>query len=461
MLPISAFVSLLISASVAVAQTCTSGTWSCVGNNLSICSNEAWATIQSCSSRQSCRLAPYYDCGGSGTNQPSVTSATVTKTKTTITTAAGSVTTKLLSITTSLSIPSDACPTGAKVSILSQPQTSLQARVGTAYGNVLYDPSNTSSNSYMPALLKVRVVDANGATLSGCKVSWTTSAYGGWAFPMSDVTDTSGVASAYWVAGKSTSQSLTASVTTGNGVVSTAQFQGSAQGHNTRANSVHLNWRTSDFASFSVDVTPKAWPPTTYCGIQNDRILFSMWQYGGRNPEVISKHPQTTCSDFGGEGTGIQCRIMMTPKLNVKYTFRMDVAKVVAGKQDYTVTVTDGSTGTSYAIATFRYGTVHTNYGAYAFNENFGDNSMKSSCLDTEVRTAEYSNVKFIPVGSSSWVDVAKSSASSTAVFTPTHNEACVNYEFSHSSGTYSMSTGGPNVVRPLNLPGQIKVFSY
>ncbi|KAJ3031458.1 UNVERIFIED_CONTAM: hypothetical protein HDU68_003789 [Siphonaria sp. JEL0065] len=473
---------------LASTQSCTSGTWGCTSNNLSVCQESVWTTIVACASTQGCRAAPYFDCNGPaavGTTttirqSPSKSKTTAAPTFIASTTTTASTSVPKTTTTSAVPIPSDACPVGAKVSVYLKPQTNLQARIGSIYGNVLYDSTNTSSNNYAPGLLQVRVVDARGSALSACKVSWTTSQNGGWAFPTSNNSDSNGLVGAYWVAGGSATQTLTASIATADGLTSSAQLQGSAQGHSTRANSVHIAWRVNDFSSFSVDVLPLTWPLHTYyeaigindayCGIQNDRILFSMWEYGGKNPDVIAKHPQATCADFGGEvrgfkliyhlidnlirysptnllfsnqqGTGIQCNIKMVPSANVKYNFRMDIVTAVAGHQDYTVTVTDSSTGISYAIATLRYGTKQTNTSPYGFAEDFGYDTTKPSCLQTELRSVQFSNVKYIPTTGAvnSWITVPKNAITSTAVFTPNYNEVCVNYAFSSPApGTYQI----------------------
>ncbi|KAJ3002172.1 UNVERIFIED_CONTAM: hypothetical protein HDU68_006417, partial [Siphonaria sp. JEL0065] len=251
----------------------------------------------------------------SSTTKTTTTTTTANKIETTTSVSKASVlsSTKLKTTTTTtttsspLPISTEACASGAKLSIVSQPQ--LQARIGSVFGNVLYNPTNENTNNYKPTALQVRVLNANGSPLNNCKVSWTTaSTSNGWIFPVVNNSDATGLAQAYWVAGKLAQQTLKASIVTKDGLISSVQFNGAAQGHNTRSNSIHVSWQTPDFKQFSVDVTPLSWPQSTYyeaiginnayTGIQNDRLLFSMWEFGGKNPEIIATHSQTKCNDF-------------------------------------------------------------------------------------------------------------------------------------------------------------------
>ncbi|KAJ3003125.1 UNVERIFIED_CONTAM: hypothetical protein HDU68_005865, partial [Siphonaria sp. JEL0065] len=102
------------------------------------------------------------------------------------------------------------------------------------------------------------------------------------------------------------------------------------------------------------------------------------------------------------------------------------------------------------------------NYGAYAFVEDFWQES--TSCLDTDARTVKFGNVKSVPLGSTtnSWVPVTRSQGYGDAVFTPNHNEVCVNYEFKYTAdGAFQLTSGGPDVFLPLNLPGKSGTASF
>ncbi|KAJ3048821.1 hypothetical protein HDU99_009061, partial [Rhizoclosmatium hyalinum] len=191
-----------------------------------------------------------------------------------------------------------------------------------------------------------------------------------------------------------------------------------------------------------------------YSGIQNKMILFSIWEVGGKNPDVISKHKDATCKDFGGEGTGIQCAIPFAPQIDATYTFVMSV--VPAGNlQDYAVQMTDQSSGQTYEIATMRLQTSQENLGAYSFTEDWA--TYNSSCLQTDQRHVTVQNVKYFKNGQ--WNLVDPSLVYGDAVFTPNHNEVCTNYDFNFADGKYWMSNGGMSIGTPLNIPGRSRNY--
>ncbi|KAI9326118.1 glycoside hydrolase superfamily [Obelidium mucronatum] len=93
-----------LGATLAAAQTCTSGAWGCVNNSLSVCQDGKWSTVTACSASQGCRAAPYYDCngpagGGGSTTTKATTGATKTTTGATKTTTTTTTTTKAQSST--------------------------------------------------------------------------------------------------------------------------------------------------------------------------------------------------------------------------------------------------------------------------------------------------------------------------------------------------------------------------
>ncbi|KAJ3007442.1 UNVERIFIED_CONTAM: hypothetical protein HDU68_003507, partial [Siphonaria sp. JEL0065] len=135
---IASLVSLLTAAIAVQASpiqkraTCTSGSWGCNANNLSVCQDSAWVTITACSATQGCRAAPYYDCGGPAGGASSTTTTTtviVPTTSTTTTTVAKPSTTstttttvaKSSSTTTTTTI---AVPTTSTTTTTNKPTTS-------------------------------------------------------------------------------------------------------------------------------------------------------------------------------------------------------------------------------------------------------------------------------------------------------------------------------------------------
>ncbi|KAJ3076908.1 hypothetical protein HDU98_011004 [Podochytrium sp. JEL0797] len=367
----------------------------------------------------------------------------------------------LLSLAT---FASAACPLGSTLSALTP--DAGQARMGSVFGNVLYDPKNSVNNSYIPRAIQVKVVSSTGTPVSNCTVTWTPQSgstknlTNGLAYPTAPATSVAGLASAYWMAGTSANQTLVASISLPDGNSSSVFISGSAVPHSTRSNSIHVNWVTPVWDQFSVSLTPHSWPATTYyeaigiynayCGIQSNLILFSIWAVKGVNPVVLSKHANATCGTFGGEGTGIQCKLPNVPKINATYTFVMGVVPAPGGLQDYTLQVTDSSTGQTFEIATMRYQTSQNNSGAYGFVEDWA--AAGASCFQADQRFVTFSNVTYRANGQWNVADMAK--ASGTAVFTPNHNEVCVNYAFQFAGGKYWLSSGGMAVGTPLRLAG-------
>ncbi|KAI9326173.1 hypothetical protein BDR26DRAFT_957879 [Obelidium mucronatum] len=220
------------------------------------------------------------------------------------------------------------------------------------------------------------------------------------------------------MAGTAQLQTVDAVLTRDDGSKSTVSFSGSGIPHSTRSNSIHVMWETSTpWTKFSVDLTPHSWPRTTYyaaigvnngyCGIQNKMVLFSFWEYNGKDPQVLSKHANTTCGSFGGEGTGIQCKFPYTPAINATYTFEMSVVDAPGGLQDYTLVFTDQSAKDRYTIATMRYQSTQQNHGAYGFVEDWATDY--ASCLESEQRHITFSNVKYFN-DNKEWKSVASSS---------------------------------------------------
>ncbi|SMC18722.1 Carbohydrate binding domain-containing protein [Andreprevotia lacus DSM 23236] len=362
---------------------------------------------------------------------------------------------------TATPVPSaDSCDNAAIVTAVTS--SAGVARIGSVYSSTLYDPSNetTGNNTHQPQKITVKVTRA-GAALAGCKVKWTpvNGNDSGWVFPLADKTDSNGQVSAWWTAGKASLQTVQASVQHQDGSSSQTEITGQAYPHSTRANSIHFNWSSPVWDRFSVDVTPQSWAPTTYysainfpggyTGIQTSQVLFSLWDVNGVSPVVLNKGI-ATCSNFGGEGTGIKCYAPITPQVNVTYRFELEVAPTSDGRTDYTLYFTDMSVGTRTLFATMRYQTSVTPSGASAFVEDWSE--AKASCLANSARTAYFHNVKYRNKSTGVTTEIRKGYGD--AVYNQWHNEICANYAFTAENGKFKLSTGGEVVGTPLNLPG-------
>ncbi|TGB30602.1 DUF3472 domain-containing protein [Burkholderia thailandensis] len=362
-----------------------------------------------------------------------------------------------------------ACLNGS--AIASATSAPLVARQGSAFSSTLYDPTITSNNrTHNPVMLTVKVTN-QGKPVAGCDVAWRPQGPGGasgWLFPASASTDANGTAAAWWVAGNGGAQTAVASIRRFDGTVQQVAFNGSARPHATRANSIHLNYQqASDWTAFSVDVTPEALAPTTFWeaigwpgaytglqsidGKQNGLVLFSVWDANGKSPQIVAKGPGVSCTQFGGEGTGYKCFKSHAPVAGRTYRFMASIAPVAGQNQtDYSVWFTDTSTNVRELIATLSYQKAvrSANY-ANSFIEDWA--TQGASCLGATQRAGQYGNVWAFDRASARWVEVKK--ATTSAVYTPDHNEICSNYRFSVVNGNFRMSTGGYEVGQPHNLP--------
>ncbi|WIT12113.1 RICIN domain-containing protein [Paucibacter sediminis] len=352
------------------------------------------------------------------------------------------------------------CPAGSIVTALT-PDAGV-ARVGSVYSSSLYDPAIESGNqTHQPRRLKVRVT-LDGQPVAGCTVRWEPrdgELKSGWVFPDSPLTDAYGRASAWWTAGSQLKQALDISIRRADGSGASAVITGEAKKHQTRANSIHINWSSPAWDRFSAEVTPLTWEPTTYYevigfnggygGVQSHQLLFSLWDVNGISPEVIDPGI-SSCSNFGGEGTGIKCESPFKPAVNVAYRFELELAAAPGGKQDVSMYFTDTGTGLRQKLATMRLPKPLAQAGAYGFVEDWS--KQGNDCLDNKVRAASYAQVRYRDAASGQWVEVHK--AKGTAVYTPDHNEICSNYQFAYENGRFKLSTGGTAVGQPLNLPG-------
>lgn len=353
------------------------------------------------------------------------------------------------------------CPAGAVLTALTP--DAGEARDGSVFSATLYDPAIESGNTtHQPRKLKVRVT-SGGQPVQGCAVSWQPREAGndknGWVFPDAPATDFNGIVSAWWTAGTGNRQKLDVGLRRADGSRASVEILGRSRGHETRANSIYVSWSTPAWQKFSAEVTPHSWPATTYYevigfnggygGIQSHQLLFSLWDVDGVSPVVVDPGI-SSCTNFGGEGTGIKCEAAYKPKTGVAYRFELEVAATADGKQDYSMFFTDPRDGSRKKLGTLRLPKVLAQSGAYGFVEDWSDTAK--SCLGNPVRAATYGRVRY-QGADGQWVDVKK--ALGDAVYTPDHNEVCANYRFDDAgNGRFRLSTGGHDVGQPLNLPG-------
>lgn len=282
----------------------------------------------------------------------------------------------------------------------------------------------------------------------------------GWVFAESKTTDVNGKINAWWIAGNAEQQHISAHILRTDSSVSSAFISGRAYPLSTRSNSIHINWQSTVWDYFSVDVTPLTLPPTTYysainfpggyTGLQSGQYLFSVWDVNGVDAQIIDSGI-ACCTGFGGEGTGAKCEVKMQPAVNNTYRFEIEVSYPVSNRTDYTLYFTDLSNGSRTRVAQLRYGQYVQPSGAAGFVEDWWHEGK--SCLDTEERAAYFHQVRY-KKGNNPLTTIKE--ATGSAVYNPWHNEICSNYQFSADGDKFLWSSGGQQRVGyPVNLPGK------
>ena len=361
--------------------------------------------------------------------------------------------------TDSVDIQTKPCPAGSEIVALT-PHAGI-ARMGSVFSKTLYNPNDKSqsNNSHQPQQIRVQV-NQGGSAISGCEVDWVSegNAENGWVFPDRTTTDDNGTIAAWWTAGTAYDQTVYARIKTTEGEISQTSISGSAQPHETRSNSIHINWSSGTWDHFSVDVTPITLPETTYystinfpggyTGLQTNKILFSVWDVDGVDAQIVDPGI-ATCEGFGGEGTGAKCYIPYAPETGTTYRFEVEVSHRVSNRTDYIMYFTDMSNGDRTRLAHLRYGRRVHPQGAAGFVEDWWQTG--NSCLETEERSVYFHNVRY-KLGSDAFKPITN--ARGTAVYNQWHNEICANYSFRAEDGKFLWSSGGKDKVgRPQNLP--------
>lgn len=180
-----------------------------------------------------------------------------------------------------------------------------------------------------------------------------------------------------------------------------------------------------------------------------------MWDVNGINAEIIDVGA-SSCTGFGGEGTGAKCEYALSPVVGGTYRFEVEASYPVAGRTDYTGYMTDIASGQRIKLATIRDGSRQYPSGAAGFVEDWWEEG--SSCLVTNARTAYFHNVRYQRDGGS-WTEIK--SGRFSAVYNQWHNEICANYYFGAEDGKFKWNSGGDELVGPpVNVPNNNPDFS-
>jgi len=247
-------------------------------------------------------------------------------------------------------------------------------------------------------LISATFLDDNGTPLEGATIRWVTPKGGGWVFPATSTTNSKGVAATKWIAGAGGDSEIRATLGKSTCAIATLSVK-----KESRARSIYFDFPIGARPDkYSVEITPKTAPKSTYytafqfeggyAGIQPantpDRsVLFSAWDVDGGPKAIVVDKANSTCGNFGGEGTGQQCWFSHALTVGKTYKFELEMS-YGANSTDYTAYFTDDGTRTK--LATLRHGKATTNKGMGAFAEDYG--AYSASCIDAALREVAYAN---------------------------------------------------------------------
>lgn len=200
-----------------------------------------------------------------------------------------------------------------------------------------------------------------------------------------------------------------------------------------------------------------------YSGLQNHasvgsnpryQVIFSGWQYGTTDSYPIDYGKNSRCGQFGGEGTGWNCKLQVPWQPGQAYRFHVrkrsasqesvgeyglglwpshvSPSQVLRSGTDLSLFVSIvGSTSLPTFVATLRVPQQHNLLhvtGAHSFVENWS--TFVSSCTQSKQRSVELQRVQWRNgrATSSKWSPVRR--ARFSAVFKLWHNEICVVYGY-------------------------------
>jgi len=368
------------------------------------------------------------------------------------------------------------CPIGSSIS------GTVTDSIYSNPGVVFSDDSNLPDD-HNPQAIQFRVT-LDGSPLEGCEIRFEIEDGNGWFFPAFRQTNNNGDLHGYWTAGSIIGdQTMSAYITWPSGERRYLNISGEVTDTSTRTNSIHLNYEPSgEYEEFSIRATPGTGPRATYYstinwagsygGIQFDgdttKVLFSTWDTNGMDAEIIDDGSCNVVHDFGGEGTGVSCRLILPPSVHGSIPGLPDDYMLVPGDtyetsiqisdcgtncQDYSFFFTDITRGLGpISLGTQRYKSDWINNWASSFVEEWWPHG---NCLSAE-RSVLFHDVKAKVNGEWEYFDQARFGPN----YIPSNNEICANYYAEGTEDGFQLSSGGDRLVGQPRISGD-SYFPY
>ena len=364
----------------------------------------------------------------------------------------------------------DTCPSGSTI-------TGDTGDAGYANPGVVFSENSNLPDEHDPKRIMFTVT-LNGGDLEDCIVKSEIDEGNGWFFSSNNRTNSDGEIYGYWTAGSEIGlQTMRAYVTWPDGEKKYANVTGEVSDTSSRTNSIHLNYYPSGtYDSFSVQATPGTGPAATYYstinwrgaygGIQFDgsttKVIFSTWDANEMDAEIRDSGDCNDVVDFGGEGTGVSCRLLFPPSEHGAipglpddymlvpghtYDTTIEITDCGTNCQDYSFNFTDVTRGFGpISLGTQRYKDDAPNDYASSFVEEW---TPHGNCLSAE-RSVLYHDIKARVDGVWETIDTARF----TPNYYPSNNEICANYFAEGTELGFQISSGGDRLVGPPRIDG-------
>ena len=368
------------------------------------------------------------------------------------------------------------CPDGSSIS--SMVSDSIYANPGVVFSNY------SEFEDHDPLAIQFQVT-LNGSPLEGCEVRFEIEDDNGWFFPAYRQTNNDGMIYGYWTAGSIIGgQNMSAYITSPSGEKMYHNLSGEVSDVRLIAASIHSKYQFSgEFEQFSIRATPGTGPQGTYYSTINWKgsygglqfvdsdttmVIFSTWDTNGRDAEIVDNGSCNEITGFGGEGTGVSCRIRLPPSdyggvdglpddymLVTGHTYETSIEIQDCGTncQAYTFLFEDITRGFGpISLGTQQYKSDSINNVASSFVEDF---YRYGNCIDgyqgeSAERSILYHDIRALVNGQ--WEHTTQSTFN--AIYDGWPEEICGNYYSERTESGFFLSSGGDRFVGPPIISG-------